>query len=249
MAPDPNWTDIWQTIFSGGQLVLVVIAAIFGWHQLKHARELREEQTRPFVVIDLAGSSRPKFFDLVVTNIGATIARDVKFEFDPPVETSSNYPDIYKLKAFKEGFASLPPGKEFRTLLDFGPSRFEAKLPDTYRVKVSYRGTTGEEPYEEVMDLDFGVYWNRTSVTTRDVHDVHTELKAIAEEMRRWRPGIGSGLLAVDLENLSERHEQAQRDLEEYRSQWGTASEQAEAKPGEEAASEGIEDGSEDEPG
>lgn len=49
---------------------------------MKHAKDLRDAQTRPFVVIDL-GSSRTSFFDLVVTNIGATMARDVTFEFTP----------------------------------------------------------------------------------------------------------------------------------------------------------------------
>lgn len=73
--PDPTTTtDVLQTIFIGGQLVLISLAALFGWKQLAHAKDLRDAQTRPFVVIDL-GSSRQGFFDLVVTNIGSTLAR------------------------------------------------------------------------------------------------------------------------------------------------------------------------------
>lgn len=215
MPDSTTTTDVLQTIFIGGQLLLISFAAVFGWRQLAHAKDLRDAQTRPFVVIDL-GSSRQGFFDLVVTNIGSTMARDVTFEFDPPMVTSKKYTDIYELKAFEEGISTLPPGKEFRTLLDFGPSRYEEKLPDFYRVKVNYREDPGDRTYAEEMDLDFGLYWNRRYITLRDIHDVHKQLETIAKEIQHWRPGIGSGLLAVSPEDVRKRQDQAQRDLEEY---------------------------------
>lgn len=213
MADTTTTTDVLQTIFIGGQLALISLAAVFGWRQLAHAKDLRDAQTRPFVVIDL-GSTRQGFFDLVITNIGSTLARDVTFNFDPPMVTSKDYADIYDLKAFTEGISTLPPGKEFRTLLDFGPPRYEEKLPDFYRVKVSYWGDPGDRPYTEEMDLDFGLYWNRRFITLRDIHDVHKQLETIAKEIQRWRPGVGSGLLAVSPEDVRERHEQIERDFE-----------------------------------
>jgi len=211
-------TDVLQTIFIGGQLLLLGFAAVFGWQQLAHAKKLRDAQTRPFVVIDL-GSSRQGFFDLVVANIGSTMARNVTFEFDPPMVTSKKYTDIYELKVFKDGISTLPPGKEFRTLLDFGPPRYKEKLPDFYRVKVSYRGDPGDRLYVEEMDLDFGLYWNRRYITLRDIHDVYKQLEIIAKEMQHWRPGIGAGLLTVSPEDVRHRHDQAERDLEEFRAE------------------------------
>jgi hypothetical protein len=234
-VPDSTTTtDVLQTIFIGGQLLLLSLAAVFGWRQLAHAKDLRNAQTRPFVVIDL-GSSRQGFFDLVVTNIGSTMARDVTFEFDPPMVTSKQYMDIYELKAFEEGISTLPPGKEFRTLLDFAPPRYKEKLPDFYRVKVNYRGDPGDRTYADVMDLDFGLYWNRRYITLRDIHDVHKQLETIAKEMQRWLPGIGSCLLAVSPEDVGERQDQAQRDLEEYRAE--------QARREQDAAQEASEDG------
>ena len=233
MPDSTTTTDVLQTIFIGGQLLLLGLAAVFGWRQLAHAKDLRDAQTRPFVVIDL-GSSRQSFFDVVVTNIGSTMARNVTFEFDPPMVTSKEYTDIYKLKAFNEGISTLPPGKEFRTLLDFGPSRYKEKLPDFYRVKVSYQGDPGERSYEEEMNLDFGLYWNRHYITLHDIHDVHKQLKAIATEMQRWQPAIGSGLLAVSTEDVRKRQDQVERDLEEYRAE--------QAKPEHGAAQEASED-------
>jgi hypothetical protein len=122
--------------------------------------------------------------------------------------------DIYELKAFKDGISTLAPGKEFRTLLDFGPARHEAKLPDVYRVKISYRGDPGDRTYNEEMDLDFGLYWNRRYITLRDIHDVHKQLETIANEIRRWRPGIGSGLLAVSPDDVKRRQDRIEQELE-----------------------------------
>jgi hypothetical protein len=69
------------------------------------------------------------------------------------------------------------------------------------------------------MDLDFGLYWNRRFITLHDIHDVHKQLEIIAKEVQRWRPGIGSGVLAVSPEDVRNRHDQAQRDLEEYQAE------------------------------
>ncbi len=218
MPDSTTTTDVLQTIFIGGQLLLLSLAAVLGWRQLVHAKDLRDAQTRPFVVVDL-GSSRQGFFDLVITNIGSTMARDVTFEFDPPMVTSKEHTDIYELKAFEQGISTLPPGKEFRALLDFGPSRFKEELPDLYRVKINYRGDPGNRPYSEEMDLDFGLCWNRRFITLRDIHDVYKQLEIIAKEIRQWRPSIGSGLLAVSPEDVRKRQDQAERDLEEYRAE------------------------------
>jgi hypothetical protein len=57
-------TDVLQTVFIGLQLLVLTAAAVYGRRQLKEARELREAQTRPFVIIDL-GSSAHTLFDLV----------------------------------------------------------------------------------------------------------------------------------------------------------------------------------------
>jgi len=238
-VPDPTTTtDVLQTIFIGGQLLLLSLAAVLGWRQLAHAKDLRDAQTRPFVVVDL-GSSRQSFFDLVITNIGSTMARDVTFEFDPPMVTSKKHTDIYKLKAFEEGISTLPPGKEFRTHLDFGPSRFKEELPDVYRVKINYRGDPGNRPYFEEMDLDFGLYWNRRFITLYDIHDVYKQLELIAKEIRHWRPGIGSGLLAVSPEDVRRRQDEVERDLEEYRAeQAGRKRDAAQEVPRDESHSE-----------
>ena len=146
---------------------------------------MREEQTRPFVIVDIDSTRKP-FFDLVVKNLGATMARDVRFKFDPPAESSMDGVSLDRFKMFRDGISTLPPGKEIRTLFDTGPERHDSDLPDVYEATVNYTDHTGKHPYEERIDLDVGLYWNRMSVTLRDVHDLHTELQAIRKEIGKW---------------------------------------------------------------
>lgn len=76
-----------------------------------------ERLARPFVVIDF--NAWRTIIEVTITNAGATLARDVRFEFDPPfVSTHDGSPrregGISGLSIFKNGIPSLAPGKEIR---------------------------------------------------------------------------------------------------------------------------------------
>lgn len=234
---DPTTTiELLQTIFIGLQLLVLTAAAVFGRRQLNEAKELREAQTRPFVVIDL-GSSAHTFFDLVVKNIGPTLARDVRFEFEPPIRSTDVDLDPHKIKMFREGISTLAPGKEIRTLFENGPARHKSDLPDIYEVTVTYIDQTGKRNYKETIDLDFGLYWGRRTVTRHDVHDLYKQLETIAKEIGELRLNLGRGLLAVTTADLEKRNAEARERVEEHRAE--------QAKPDAQAA----EDGGENPPG
>ena len=65
---------------------VALVAARFAFAQVKEARRLREERSRPFVVVDVQPSSDwSNLLNLVVENVGATVAYDVAMTFDPPI--------------------------------------------------------------------------------------------------------------------------------------------------------------------
>jgi hypothetical protein len=180
------------------------------------AKQLREDQTRPFVVIELDGV-RKTFFEFVIKNIGTTMARNVTFTFDPPAESTMSGVDLQKLKMFRDGISTLPPGKVLRTLFDDAPARYKAQLPDVYEVTVSYLGPSGPKRYEEKIDLDFGLYWNSRSITTHDIHDLHKQLEGIRKEVGKWTAKYGDGLLHVTPADVQDRIANLERQLEERR--------------------------------
>ena len=79
------------------------------------------------MVIDLEPESI--FLQVYVTNIGKTMATDVKFRFDPPLEITLEPPTVKDLKMFNAGISTLAPGKVIRTLFDSFPARVEQDLP------------------------------------------------------------------------------------------------------------------------
>lgn len=212
LTSDPNWTDVAQTLLIGGQLLLLLVAAVYARFQFKEARELREAQVRPFVVIDLDSPQRP-FFELVVKNIGSTMARDVRFAFEPAPESTMSHASLDRLKMFSEGISTLPPGKEIRTLFDSAIQRFKADLPDVYRVKVSYKDHEGKRPFQEFIDLDFGLYWNRLSVTRHGLHEIHKQLDSISKEMSKWTAHSGGGLLQITPADQRRRTREIEAEL------------------------------------
>ena len=85
------------------------------------------------------------FLELRIANIGATMARDVQFEFAPPPVTTGDEKwegrgKLTELNIFTNGIPSLPPGKEIRIFFDHFPDLVKAELPTSYTVEMRYRG-------------------------------------------------------------------------------------------------------------
>jgi hypothetical protein len=123
--------------------LVLAAAAAFAWFQVREARRLRKEQARPFVLIDF--DAWGTIVELRITNIGKTIARDIRFKFDPSLTSTHDALGdprgrVGDLSLFKDGIPSLAPGKEIKIFFDHFPGRLEAKLALTYHVTVSYVG-------------------------------------------------------------------------------------------------------------
>jgi hypothetical protein len=220
--PGPNWTEVASAIALIAQLVVLVAAAAFAWRQVGEARRLREAQTRPFVVIDFEVENFLAF--LTVSNIGTTLARDVRFEIDPPLQTVIENP-LAEMKMLHDGIPTLAPRKTIRTLFDSLVKREPGQLPDAYSVIVRYSDETGRR-FEEKLELDLAVYWNLTTVERRDVHDIHQRLKEMLAEMKKWRSGTGRGLLRLSPDEVRAENERTRRYLEERRAEREASSEE-----------------------
>jgi hypothetical protein len=145
LAKSTDWAAV--TAWAAWATVAVYIGlGIFAWIQVLQARRLREEQARPFVIVDF----EPGFLVyLTVANLGRTMARDVSIRFDKPLESTLSGPrEIDESPLFREPIPTLPPGKKIRVLFDQYAARMEAKLPLTYDVTLRYKGPTGKKEWE-----------------------------------------------------------------------------------------------------
>lgn len=209
-----TWTDEAQVYLVAAQLVVLIAAVIFAWRQVKEARVLREEQNRPFIVVDIQSDPGSLVY-LEVVNMGTSLARDVRIKIDPPLESAIDIP-VGKLKMLNEGIATLAPGKKYRTFFDQGFRRNEdSDLPMNYVATVTYTDEKGKRPFKETMNLDLDLYMDMTEVTRHGEHEIHERLKEIRDVFKKWTAGTGSGILALSLKESREEGERRRVRMEE----------------------------------
>jgi hypothetical protein len=185
-----SWTDKATFWVLFAQLVVLIGAAFVAWRQVREARILREAQAQPFVVVDLAIEERDQSLRIIIENIGATIATNVRVSFEPQLESSldthgGGVVPPRDLKALKEGIPSLPPGKRIAIFLDMFQERTPGKFPDVYVASVSFYSPTLERSFQDESVLDLGIYRHVMFDMRHDIHDVHKQLKELAAELRK----------------------------------------------------------------
>jgi hypothetical protein len=191
----PNGTD-WAAVAAWAAWATVgiyIVIGLFAWRQVREARRLREEQARPFVIVDF----EPGWLVyLTVENLGRTMARDVIIQFDKPLTSSlPGRSELDESPLFREPIPALPPGKKIRVLFDEFNGRTAAGLPLTYDVEVRYLGPTSGKPWKDTYRLDLGMYVG-SALPPKGIPELVTEVEKIRKEIQKWTERSGRGLLA-----------------------------------------------------
>jgi hypothetical protein len=206
-----TWPWDWSSGSWAGLTFLVVFAGgiVAAW-QVHEARRLREDQARPFVIIDF--HPWQTIIELSIKNIGKTLARDVTFAFDPPLtstrDDSSGRGKLTKLNLFQHGIPTLAPGREMKLFFDQFPSRLQAGLPLTYNVSVSYTDTVGRR-YNDPTVLDLAAYLGTGGIRRDGLHEIHRRLEELVKEVKRWTFS-GGGIKTMSPADIEKYH----RDLD-----------------------------------
>ena len=112
----------WGAFGQVGALVVAIVAGLLVWVQVKHTAQAREDQTRPFVIVDFEFQG----WEVLITirNIGSTPATDVEIKFDQPLKSPLDLePD--ELAVFSRGIPMLAPGRAISIPFGNGPKFFE----------------------------------------------------------------------------------------------------------------------------
>lgn len=124
-----EWTAVGTVVTAG----IAAAAAIVAYFQLRQARQLREDQARPFVVVDIVPSEVDlHVLDLVIENVGNTVAQDVRLSFDPPLASSLADYDLAGSVLIREGIPTMPPRRRIEFLFDISHQRLNTDLPKRY---------------------------------------------------------------------------------------------------------------------
>ena len=149
----------WSAFGQVGTFAVALLAAIFAILQIRQARRLREEEAQPNVVVYFElNPASSMHLDLVVRNLGQTVAHDVTFAFKPKLEAAMANPYGYTTgdaHFLREGIPALPPAMEYRMLFESGPERTQRDdLPKKYEATVRYRDRRRKKIEEQyILDL------------------------------------------------------------------------------------------------
>lgn len=206
LAKATDWATVtawaaWATV------AVYVVLGIFALVQVLQARRLREEQARPFVIVDF----EPGFLVyLTVENIGRTMARDVSIRFDKPLQSTLSGPrEIDESPLLRKPIPTLPPGRKIRVLFDQYAARLEAKLPLTYDVTLRYKGPFGKREWEHPYRLDLGIYLG-SQEPPKGLPELVTEVENIRKELQKWRDGT-RGLLVQAIDRRRQQRREWRR--------------------------------------
>lgn len=223
------WTGLAAVVEAGATLItalVAVVAVFYASAQVRQARQLRQEQTRPFVTVAFR-QSHSIVCNIVIRNEGLTVARDVMFRFTPEFESSNaSRNQIRESKLWREGVPTLVPGQEISIFADKFPDRYKREdLPRVYEVQVTYRGAEPRTPsrvragrshppgelFELRYMLDFDIFYGYSTAATYTIHEVAEALRRMDSRLAGWTEHASGPLSVVtrdgDAMDRAEREE------------------------------------------
>ncbi|MFE0583377.1 hypothetical protein [Streptomyces sp. NPDC058874] len=183
-----NYIAALAVVISLGALLYARRQAVYAGHQLRLAERVSKEANDPYVVVDIcprAGGSGILVF--VIENLGKTVARDVEFTIDPPIQggESPNW-DTDIASAVGRRIPFLPPGRRLEWFFTFGGRFYQrTDLPRQYTVTVNAVGPTGAiAPMTYVIDLNVmeGMALDRETVVAK-LDQIAKHAEAVSEKL------------------------------------------------------------------
>lgn len=169
-----------------GTLLVAVAATLIARASLKQARQLREEEAAPFIVVDIVPAPDSSFvLDLAIENVGKTLARDVRISFDPPLKSATDMSgyELSDWAALKEGITTLAPGRRLTALFDVSHERYESDLPKRYEVTVDCTDAHGRRQPTLHYTLDLEPLFGALTTDAKGLRHVVQELEKIRKAL------------------------------------------------------------------
>ena len=180
-------TSEWEAVGVWVTGLLTVGLLVYAARQLHESRELRDEQSRPYVIVDFHFKSI--MISLSVKNIGQTPAKDLRVHLDDRL-TSAVMPSVEWQDSglFADGVSTFAPGREMRFALDTFPSRVEARLPMSLSGRLEYRRFDDDaqaNPIVEWFRIDMSAY-SEALLPPKTIAEVGDELETIRKILAKW---------------------------------------------------------------
>lgn len=178
-------------------------------HVLEEMRAARGQEIAPQVLayVDMPYGNWVLFF--VVKNVGRTSAKDIKFHFQPELQSGwGNRAHEFDISFLKNGISSLAPGQELRVVFDVMSNYFdgsavkllEGSLPSAYTVRVTYRGgLLPDELHSTEQVIDLSMFKDIGVLQEKGEKDLIKAIESLAQSSERIRRSLNE--IAINVVN------------------------------------------------
>ncbi|TLX71687.1 hypothetical protein E9993_20195 [Labilibacter sediminis] len=137
--------ETWSVIFGAIVAISTCVYVFFTWKMLNENKLMREALIEPQMIFYLeATENHADLFYIKIQNIGAGIAKMLRFEISQDLEFEGVIRRLRDIPLFSEGFNSFPPGYKDEYLL-FSSQKFDRQDIEKAKLifKASYKSING----------------------------------------------------------------------------------------------------------
>lgn len=161
--------DQYSAFWTGVGAVATVAAAVVAIVTLLSIKSDSRDRARPVLSAELLPITLSRgTMELVVQNVGAGVAKDVKVTFDPPVTEDIGTMAAYMTRRYAGVIPTMGPGRRLTNVYGHwtgdGGHELDEPVPKQVTVTITYRDSHGRS-YTDTYDLDVMTLRNQTTTS------------------------------------------------------------------------------------
>jgi hypothetical protein len=141
-TPTTTWTAM-------GSIATVAAAVVAIW-TLVALRQDSRDRTRPVIIAEICAAVLSNVGELIVRNVGPSVAKNVTFKFDPELPTSGGIVAPYLQRRYSRTIRIFGPGMMIHDVYQYAREPREP-VPDEFTLTINYddmRGRHYTDSYE-----------------------------------------------------------------------------------------------------
>lgn len=169
-------------------VVFTLLIFISNNRSVKEMKKTREEANRPYIVVYTL--SKPKgTVELVIENVGKTIAVNTKIQITPEFNFPKQMP-LSKSNVLKRPILSFPPNYKMKYYIGkFSDFKNDDGTYPIYEVQIVYEDS-GKQKYTDSYSIDFNVDSGTMYLIEKDTHDLTKEFTKFRREFSKLQKDI-----------------------------------------------------------
>jgi hypothetical protein len=202
--------------FSLAVTISTVVYAILTWRLASETIKMRKAQTEPKISIYLQPCQASfHFFDLVVKNIGAGPAYDVKFKILEEFDVKEGR-KLSEMDFIKEGIKYMPPNYSIISFFLGVLGQYNEIIDKNLQIKVIYNNSEKKETFE-IIKINMSQFKGRQQLGEDPMNKIAQNIEKIQSDIHQLSSGYHHLLVdtytAEDREKIRERLEKQRQEI------------------------------------